>query len=127
MAITGRTTVTDSPEARAASGELTGDEYMNLVRSKDVSARIAAASRPDAPLGALIAFTQDQKPEVRTAVASNPGIGRTTTVIARLSDDKSIDVVRALIDNPAVPHEAIEKIAADGPRAARSYAQARLS
>lgn len=126
MAIIGRTTVTDSPETRAASGELTGDEYMDLVRSKDVSARVAAAGRADAPLGALIAFTQDPKPEVRAAVASNPGIGRTTTVIARLADDKNIDVVRALIDNPSVPHEAVEKIAADGPKAARGYAQARL-
>ena len=125
MAIIGRT-VTDGPEARASSGELTGDEYMDLVKSKDVSARVAAAGRADAPLGALIAFAQDPKTEVRVAVASNPGIGRTTTVIAHLADDKSMDVVRALVDNPGVPHEAIEKIAADGPKAVRAYAQSRL-
>lgn len=127
MAIIGRQTVTDGTEARAASGTLTGDEYMDFVRSKDVSARVAAAGRADAPLGALIAFTQDSKSEVRAAVASNPGIGRTTTVITRLADDKSMDVLRALIDNPSVPHEALEKIAADGPKAARSYALARLA
>ncbi len=126
MAIIGRTTVNESSEAGSVSGGLTGDEYMTLVRSKDVSARVAAAGRFDAPLGALIAFTQDSKTEVRVAVATNPGIGRTATVIAQLSDDKSIEVVRALIDNPAVPHETIEKIAADGPRLAREYAQARL-
>ncbi len=126
MAIVGRTSV-GGPEARAASGELSGDEYMELVQSKDVSARVAAAGRADAPLGALIAFTQDPKPEVRASVASNPGIGRTTTVIATLSEDKSIDVVKALIDNPAVPHEAVEKIAADGAKAARTYAQKHLA
>lgn len=124
MAIIGRTT--DSPVAGVASGALTGDEYMILVRSKDVSARVAAAGRFDAPLGALIAFTQDSKTEVRVAVAANPGIGRTSTVISQLSEDKSIEVVRALIDNPAVPHETVEKIAADGSRSAREYAQAHL-
>lgn len=126
MAIIGRTSV-DGPEARAASGELTGDEYMDIVQSKDVAARVAAAGRPDAPLGALIAFTQDPKQEVRAAVASNPGIGRTTTVIAQLAEDKSIDVVKALVDNPAVPHETVEKIAADGSKAARAYAQEKLA
>lgn len=126
MAIDGRTAL-EGTEEHVASGELTSDEYMVLVQSKDVSARAAAASRSDAPLGALIAFTQDPKPEVRAAVASNPGIGRTTTVVARLAEDKSLDVVKALIDNPAVSHETVEKIATDGARAARAYAQERLT
>jgi hypothetical protein len=126
MAIIGRTKEGDTPEARVTSGDLSGDEYMALVRSKDVAARIAAAGRIDAPLGALLAFAQDVKPEVRVAVASNPGIGRTTTVIAHLANDRNADVVRALVDNPEVPREAVEQIANGGLRAVRDYARSKL-
>ena len=118
--------INDGPETRAVGGDLSGDEYMALVQSKDLSARIAAAGRLDAPMGALIAFAQDSKAEVRVAVASNPGIGRTTTVIAHLASDKNSEVVKALVDNDLVPREAVEKIATDGPRAVRDYARARL-
>ncbi len=126
MAVIDRTTASNGQEAKAAAGDLTGDEYMALVRSKDVSARVAAASRVEAPLGALLAFAQDSKTEVRIAVASNHGIGRTTTVIAHLADDKNTDVVRALVDNPTVPRELIEKVALTGPKALRPYARQRL-
>lgn len=126
MAIMGRTVTSEGPEARASDGDLTGDEYMALVTSKDVAARAAAAGRLDAPLGALLAFAQDAKVEVRMAVASNLGIGRTTTVIAHLSGDKSADVVRALIDNPEVSEDAVGRIAENGPRAVREYARTKL-
>jgi hypothetical protein len=126
MAIIGRTTTNIGPEGKATSGDLSGDEYMVLVRSKDVSARVAAASRVEAPLGALLAFAQDARAEVRMAVASNHGIGRTTTVIAHLADDKNVDVVRALVDNPTVPRDAIEKVALSGPKVLRTYARERL-
>lgn len=112
---------------RAVDGELSGDDYMALVNAKDTAARVAAAGREDAPLGALIAFTMDKKSEVRAAVAANPGIGRATTVASALADDKSIDVLSALIDNPAVGRSIIERIAADGPKAARSRASVRLN
>jgi len=126
MAIIGRTSTNIGPEGKASAGDLSGDEYMVLVRSKDVSARVAAASRVEAPLGALLAFAQDARAEVRMAVASNHGIGRTTTVIAHLADDKNIDVVRALVDNPTVPRDAIEKVALSGPKVLRTYARERL-
>lgn len=125
MAFMTRTTTTDSPESRAAAGDLTGDDYMAIVQSKDVAARVAAAGRIDAPLGALLAFAQDSKTEVRIAVASNQGIGRTTTVIAHIAADKNVDVVRALIDNPSVSIAVLEGIAVSGPRAVRDLARER--
>ena len=97
MAIIGRTT-TDGPETRALGGALTGEDYMSLVASKDVSARAAAAARDDAPLGALLAFAQD----------------------------KNADVARALVANSAVHLAAIARIADVGPRAVRALAQGRL-
>ncbi len=118
---------TATPEQRAASGELTGDEFMALVNSRDVRARVAAASRVDAPLGVLVSFAQDRKTEVRVAVAGNSAIGSATAVQSILAEDRSADVARALIRNDDVARAAIELIAQDGPRAARSEASARLA
>ncbi len=125
MAIIGRTT-TDGPESRALDGALTGEDYMSLVVSKDTSARAAAAARDDAPLGALLAFAQDPKVEVRVAVASNPAIGRATSIAETLSQDKSADVARALVGNSAVHLSVVARIADVGPRAVRRLAQGRL-
>lgn len=125
MAIIGRTT-TDGPESRVADGLLTGDDFMSLVASKDASARAAAAARGDAPMGALLAFAQDPKVEVRVAVASNPGIGRAESIAETLAQDKSAEVARALVRNSSVGLSAIARIADVGPRSVRSLAQGRL-
>jgi hypothetical protein len=126
MAVVEQTTGSNDADAAPEATILTGDDYMARVQSKDVAARIDAASRVDAPLGALLAFAQDSKVEVRIAVASNPGIGRTTTVMAHLADDKSPEVVRALVDNPTVTRDVIEKVAVSGPKTVRPHAQERL-
>lgn len=125
MAIIGRT-AKDGPESRVANGALTGEDYMTLVASKDVSARAAAAARADAPLGALLAFAQDAKVEVRVAVASNPSIGRAASIAETLAQDKSADVARALVQNMSVGRAPISRIADLGPRGVRSLARERL-
>jgi hypothetical protein len=125
MAIIGRTT-TDGVESRVEDSLLTGDDFMSLVSSKDSAARAAAAARDDAPMGALLAFAQDPKVEVRVAVASNPGIGRAASIAETLAQDKSADVARALVENPAVGRPTIARIADVGPRSVRPLAQGRL-
>jgi hypothetical protein len=125
MAITG-SMATDRVESRVAGGPLTGDDFMSLVSSKDPSARAAAAARDDAPMGALLAFAQDPKVEVRVAVASNPAIGRAGSIAETLSQDKSADVARALVENHSVGLAAIARIADVGPRSVRPLAQGRL-
>lgn len=125
MAIIGRTT-TDGPESRVGEGLLATEDFMSLVSSKDASARSAAAARDDAPMGALLAFAQDSKVEVRVAVASNPSIGRAASIAETLAQDKSAEVARALVENASVGLSAIARIADVGPRAVRALAQGRL-
>ncbi len=125
MAIIGRT-ATDGPESRAIEGSLSPDDFMSLVSSKDASARAAAAGREDAPMGALLAFAQDSKADVRAAVAANPAIGRAASIAETLAQDKSADVARALVGNDSVGLSAIARLADVGPRAVRPLAQARL-
>lgn len=124
MAIIGKTT--NGPESRAAGGPLSADDFMLLVQSKDAAARIAAAAREDAPMGALIAFAQDPKVEVRAAVASNPGIGRTTTVGDALARDRSAEVARALVNNAAVGSGVLAIVAEEGHKSVREEARSRL-
>jgi hypothetical protein len=126
MAILGKPT-TDSPEYRALDGSLSGDDYVSIVVSKDASAREAAARSENAPVAALVSFAQDSKSSVRLAVASNPAIGRATSAAAILADDRSADVVRALVDNPATPDMVVSMIADRGPRSVRAAAQERLA
>jgi hypothetical protein len=125
MAIIGRTT-TDGPESRVADESLATADFMSLVSSKDASARAAAAARDDAPMGALLAFAQDSKVEVRVAVASNASIGRAASIADTLAQDRSADVARALVANPSVGLSTIARIAEAGPRAVRALAQGRL-
>ena len=125
MAILGKPT-TDSPEFRAIDGTLSGDDYVAIIVSKDVAARAAAASREDAPVAALVSFAQDAKSSVREAVAANPALARATSVAAILAEDRSTDVVRALLNNPATPSAVLSMIADRGPRSLRSAAQDRL-
>ncbi len=122
MAILGKTT-TDSPEYRALDGTLSRDDYVSIVVSKDSAAREAAAKREDAPVAALVSFAQDSKAAVRLAVASNSAIDRATSAAAILAEDRSTDVVRALMDNPATPKSVLSMIADNGPRSLRRAAQ----
>jgi len=117
---------TATPESRAALGDLSGEEFMTLVQSRDVTARIAAAGREDAPLGVLVSFAQDRKTEVRVAVATNTIIGHSTAVQSVLADDRAVEVARALIRNSAVSRSIVDLLSKEGPRAARSEAAARL-
>ncbi len=125
MAIIGRTT-TDGPESRVAEKSLAAEDFMSLVSSKDTSARSAAAGREDAPMGALLAFAQDSRVEVRVAVASNPSIGRAASIAETLAQDKSAEVARALVENSSVGLSVIARIADVGPRAVRPLAQGRM-
>ena len=120
-------TETATPESRAAFGELSGEEFMTLVQSRDVAARIAAAGRDDAPLGVLVSFAQDRKTEVRVAVATNSAIGVSPAIQSVLAEDRAVEVARALIRNSAVTRAIVAKVSEEGPRAARSEAAAWLA
>ena len=127
MAVIGTNSATELDKRALAGDDLSGDDYMALVQSKNVEAKVAAAGRQDAPMGALIAFSQDRKVEVRVAVAKNVGIARSTTLGAALVADRAVEVALALVENPAIDDSLIGQIATEGHKGARAAATERLA
>ena len=71
-----------------------------LGASRNNLVRATIASRQDCPLGLMVTLAHDFSAEVRCCVARNPLAPR--TVMAYLSADRSVDVVKALVENPSL-------------------------
>lgn len=122
--------LTDIPAGQLATALREGEdasaaELLALVSSKDAKVRLSLAARPDAPLSALIHLAQDSKSGVRKALAANPALARVQTVVTMLCEDKDLDVLIAVAQNPAVPAAWVSALRDHPRRQVRDAAAAR--
>jgi hypothetical protein len=94
-----------------SSVPLTSADLLAAASHKDPSVREVIAARPDVPLGAMIVLGQDKKAPVRAALAANPMMVRSVTVVEVLLQDKDSKVRLALVSNGALPLALLQKIA----------------
>ncbi len=105
----------------ALTARITDGELAALARSAEVKVRAAAAAHPAVPLTTLLRLAEDEAVDVRIGVASNRRHGIPAGLFEDLAKDRNVDVVYALIANPAVPDALIARL---GRQVHREYAKA---
>ena len=112
---------------KALDPNLTDGELAFLARSEEAKVRAAVAERPATPLTTLLKLAADESQVVRAGVARNQRPDMPGDLHAQLAEDKSADVVYALIENPAVSDALIGRLARQFHTEYASAARARLS
>ena len=97
---------------------------MALGSSRNTLVRETVAARGDCPLGLMVTLAHDHVVEVRCAIARNPRAQG--TVMAYLSADRSVHVLKALLENPSLPMALVEELAFHKKSEVRMTAAARL-
>lgn len=92
------------------NADLSDHELASLSRSDEAMIRAAVAERPGTPLTTLLKLCRDESATVRAGLARNPRPDMPPQVHEDLAGDKVIDVVLALIANPAVPDTLVAKL-----------------
>lgn len=106
---------------------LTDAELASLSRSDEAKIRAAVAEQPATPLTTLLKLASDESKVVRVGVARNPRPDMPADLHAQLAEDKSADVIYALIDNPVVSDALIGRLARQFHKEYASAARARLA
>lgn len=112
---------------KALDPNLTDHELAQLAYSEEAKVRAAVAERPNTPLTTLVRLATDVAPAVRAGVARNQRVDIPIELREDLAKDKSIEVVYALIANPAVPMSLVGKLARSRNREIAVAARQRLS
>ena len=115
-----------SSVSRVMRDDLTDGELAVLGRSEEVMIRAAVGERPLTPLTTLIVLANDEAPWVRAAVARNPRTDLPIEVREALAQDKSAEVLHALIQCPAAPEKILAKLSRSWNRDVASAAKERL-
>ncbi|WP_062519741.1 hypothetical protein [Demequina silvatica] len=100
---------------------ITDGELATLSRSPEVKVRAAVAEHAGTPLMTLLRLAEDTSADVRMGLARNRRASIPIELREDLAKDKNVDVVYALIDNPAVPESLIAKL---GRHLHKEYAKA---
>jgi len=111
---------------KALDPNLTDHELAQLAFSEEAMVRAAVAERPNTPLTTLLRLAADVAPAVRAGVARNQRVDIPIELREDLAKDKSLEVVFALISNPAVPGSLIGKLARSRNRDIAMAARKRL-
>ncbi|WNM25079.1 hypothetical protein [Demequina capsici] len=102
-------------EDAASEAALTAEEMTELARSRERSVRAGIAARVDLPLPTMLRLGTDRSPQVRAALAANPGVGRSRALMDALAEDTDVSVRLALVGNPATPVDALQRLALRSP------------
>ncbi|WP_062465870.1 hypothetical protein [Demequina maris] len=100
---------------------ITDGELQTLARSPEAKVRAAVAEHPGTPLMTLLRLAEDASSDVRIGLARNRRESIPLEVREDLAKDRNVDVVYALIDNPAVPDALVAKL---GRQLHKEYAKA---
>ncbi|WP_062310872.1 hypothetical protein [Demequina rhizosphaerae] len=100
---------------------ITDGELQTLARSPEVKVRAAVAEHAGTPLMTLLRLAEDRSADVRIGLARNRRESIPIEVREDLAKDRNVDVVYALIDNPAVPDALIARL---GRQLHKEYAKA---
>ena len=90
--------------------QMSDHELAALARSEEAMIRAAVAERPGTPLTTLLKLCRDESATVRAGLARNPRPDMLPQIHEDLAADKVVEVVFALISNPAVPDALIAKL-----------------
>lgn len=112
---------------KALAGNISDGELATLARSPEAKVRARAAAHPGTATITLLKLAQDVNADVRIGVASNPRRGIPVELFEDLARDKNLDVVYALIANPAVPDSVIAKLGRQFHKEYAKRARARLA
>lgn len=113
--------------AKALDPDLTDGELASLARSDEAKIRAAVAARVETPLTTLLKLATDEVAGVRAGVARNQRPEIPEDLFDQLSRDKSMEVIYALIENPAVPDAVIGRLARHYHKEYSAAARARLA
>jgi N-acetylmuramic acid 6-phosphate (MurNAc-6-P) etherase len=105
--------------------DLTDGELAVLARSEELKVRAAVGARPQTPLTSLIVLAADEAPAVRAGVARNPRVDIPLEVRETLAQDRSPEVLHALIRCPAVPASILSRLSRSWNRDVASAAKER--
>ncbi len=100
-----------SSAERAKDPNLTDNDLAELSRSDEVKVRAAVGERVETPLTVLVRLASDPAPAVRAAVGRNPRRDIPLEVRSQLVQDKSAEVLHALIRCETLPEEILQKLA----------------
>ncbi|MFW7414452.1 hypothetical protein [Demequina sp. SO4-18] len=112
---------------KALDPDLSDGELAFLARSEEVKVRAAVAERPATPLTTLLKLASDESMVVRAGVARNERPDMPADLHAQLAEDKSAEVVFALIENPAVSDALVGRLARQFHKEYASAARHRLA
>lgn len=82
--------------ARALDPNVTGVDLLPLAVHRATEVRAAVASRPDCPMGALLALGHDRSVEVVTALLRNPRAPE--TLIRQLAEHRRPEIAEAALN-----------------------------
>ncbi|WP_062387547.1 hypothetical protein [Demequina iriomotensis] len=116
----GQQTARQSAQKAIPDG-ITDGGLATLARSPEAKVRAAVAAHPDTPLMTLLKLAEDVSVDVRIGLARNPRASIPVELREDLARDKNVDVIYALIDNPAVSESLIAKL---GRHLHKEYAKA---
>ncbi|SEJ35005.1 hypothetical protein [Demequina mangrovi] len=106
---------------KAIPDGISDGELATLSRSPEAKVRAAVAAHAGTPLMTLLRLAEDRSTDVRIGLARNRRVAIPIEVREDLAKDKNVDVVYALIENPAVPEQLIAKL---GRQIHKEYAKA---
>ncbi|WP_159449151.1 hypothetical protein [Demequina sp. NBRC 110055] len=109
------------------NARLTDHELATLARSDEAMVRAAVAERPGTPLTTLLKLCRDESATVRAGLARNPRPDMLPQIHEDLAADKVVEVVLALISNPAVPDALIARLGRQFHKEYSAAARERLS
>src|SRR5512143_106677 len=96
--------------AKVMRDDLTDGELATLARSDQLKIRAAVGERVRTPLTSLLILAADESPAVRAGVARNPRVDMPVEMREALAQDKSAEVLLALISCPAVPEKVLSRL-----------------
>jgi hypothetical protein len=105
--------------------DLTDGELAMLARSEQLKVRAAVGERVRTPLTSLLILAVDESPAVRAGVARNPRVDIPVELREALAQDKSAEVLVALIQCPALPEKILSRLARSWNREVASAAKER--
>ena len=111
--------------AKVMRDDLTDGELATLARSDQLKIRAAVGERVRTPLTSLLILASDESPAVRAGVARNPRVDMPVEMREALAQDKSAEVLLALIECPAVPEKILSRLARSWNREVASAAKER--
>lgn len=112
---------------KALDPDLSDAALASLARSEEAKVRAAVAERPATPLTTLLKLMTDPASSVRVGVARNQRPDMPLDVHEHLAQDKAVEVIYALIENPTVPDSVIGRLARHFHKEYASAARNRLA